>query len=72
MSHSSDGCLKLCLTSGPTNSASARRDAPSSIRAKFGTDGTRNACHGSDSPQSAMRVSDESGNQWLVGGWMDS
>lgn len=40
---------------GPTNSAQARRDAPSSIRAKFGTDSTRNACHGSDSVDSATR-----------------
>lgn len=40
---------------GPTNSAQARRDAPSSIRAQFGTDNTRNACHGSDSAESATR-----------------
>ncbi|XP_062508899.1 nucleoside diphosphate kinase 7-like [Corticium candelabrum] len=40
---------------GPTNSATARLEAPSSLRAKFGTDGTRNACHGSDSPSSASR-----------------
>jgi len=40
---------------GPTNSAQARRDAPSSIRAQFGTDNTRNACHGSDSVESATR-----------------
>eukprot|EP00118_Oscarella_pearsei_P000846 m.5952 g.5952 ORF g.5952 m.5952 type:complete len:371 (+) comp14541_c0_seq1:82-1194(+) len=40
---------------GPTNSAKAREEAPSSIRAKFGTDGTQNACHGSDSPSSAER-----------------
>jgi nucleoside-diphosphate kinase len=34
---------------GPTNSETARNQAPTSIRAQFGTDGTRNACHGSDS-----------------------
>jgi nucleoside diphosphate kinase len=34
---------------GPTNSLKAREDAPASIRAKFGTDGTMNASHGSDS-----------------------
>merc|ERR1712002_75462 len=29
--------------------------APMSIRARFGTDNTKNACHGSDSPASAAR-----------------
>lgn len=40
---------------GPTNTQVAQESAPTSIRAKFGTDGTRNACHGSDSPASAYR-----------------
>ena len=40
---------------GPTDSAVARQDAPRSIRAQFGTDTTRNACHGSDSPESSKR-----------------
>ncbi|PXF44190.1 UMP-CMP kinase 3 [Gracilariopsis chorda] len=40
---------------GPTNSDKARKEAPDSIRAKFGTDGSKNATHGSDSPQSAAR-----------------
>jgi len=40
---------------GPTDSAVARQDAATSIRARFGTDNTKNACHGSDSPQSAAR-----------------
>lgn len=40
---------------GPTDSALARCEAPSSVRARFGTDNTRNACHGSDSPQAAAR-----------------
>ena len=40
---------------GPTNSFKAREEAPQSLRAQFGTDGTRNACHGSDSPASAER-----------------
>lgn len=40
---------------GPTDSNKARASAPSSIRAKFGTDGSRNAAHGSDSPASAQR-----------------
>ena len=43
---------------GPANSAQARRDEPSSLRARFGTDGTRNACHGSDSTESALRESE--------------
>ena len=37
---------------GPTDSTKA---PPGTIRAKFGTDGRRNACHGSDSPASATR-----------------
>ncbi|XP_078514449.1 nucleoside diphosphate kinase homolog 7 isoform X1 [Lissotriton helveticus] len=40
---------------GPTNSSTARSEAPNSIRAKFGTDGTKNAAHGSDSVASAAR-----------------
>lgn len=40
---------------GPTKSEKARVDAPDSIRAKLGTDGSRNATHGSDSLQSAAR-----------------
>ncbi len=34
---------------GPTNSLVARDQAPNSIRGLYGTDGTKNACHGSDS-----------------------
>lgn len=40
---------------GPTNSHKARETDPQSIRAKFGTDGSKNATHGSDSAQSAAR-----------------
>jgi nucleoside-diphosphate kinase len=40
---------------GPTNTLNARQSAPRSIRALYGTDGTKNAVHGSDSPQSASR-----------------
>ena len=40
---------------GPTNTLKAREEAPNSLRARFGTDGTMNATHGSDSPASAMR-----------------
>jgi len=35
---------------GPTNTATAKMEAPRSIRALFGSDGTKNAVHGSDSP----------------------
>ena len=40
---------------GPTDSDAARESDPDSIRAKFGTNKTFNACHGSDSPSSASR-----------------
>eukprot|EP00051_Salpingoeca_urceolata_P013476 m.169275 g.169275 ORF g.169275 m.169275 type:complete len:538 (-) comp17802_c1_seq3:45-1658(-) len=40
---------------GPTNPEAAKQEAPESIRAKFGTDVTQNAVHGSDSDQSAAR-----------------
>ena len=38
---------------GPTNSLKAKEEAPDSVRGRFGTDGTMNAVHGSDSPKSA-------------------
>lgn len=40
---------------GPTNTFKAQQDAPGSLRALYGTDGTKNACHGSDSTSSAHR-----------------
>jgi len=40
---------------GPTNTFTAQKEAPGSLRALYGTDGTRNACHGSDSTASANR-----------------
>lgn len=43
---------------GPTNTQKAKEEAPNSLRALFGTDGTKNAVHGSDSPQSAAREID--------------
>lgn len=43
---------------GPTNSEKAREESPNSIRAHFGTDGTKNAVHGSDSNSSASRELD--------------
>eukprot|EP01118_Nematostelium_gracile_P011717 TRINITY_DN4205_c0_g1_i2.p1 TRINITY_DN4205_c0_g1~~TRINITY_DN4205_c0_g1_i2.p1 ORF type:complete len:140 (+),score=44.37 TRINITY_DN4205_c0_g1_i2:73-492(+) len=42
---------------GPTNPEKARAEKPESIRAKFGTDGTKNAAHGSDSEASFERES---------------
>jgi nucleoside-diphosphate kinase len=39
---------------GPTDSNLARQQAPSSIRARWGTDKTYNCCHGSDSPTNAL------------------
>ena len=43
---------------GPTNCFMARNESPNSIRALYGTEGVRNAAHGSDSPQSAQREID--------------
>jgi UMP-CMP kinase family protein len=40
---------------GPTNTADAKECAPDSTRARFGTDGQKNATHGSDSAASAAR-----------------
>jgi nucleoside-diphosphate kinase len=40
---------------GPTNTLTAKSEAPNSLRALFGTDGTKNACHGSDSAGSVKR-----------------
>ncbi|XP_031557546.1 nucleoside diphosphate kinase homolog 5-like [Actinia tenebrosa] len=40
---------------GPTNTQKARDQAPESLRAIYGTDGTRNALHGSDSIVTAER-----------------
>lgn len=65
----SDVCIGLELVSdnaikkwrdviGPTNSNVAKQQAPSSIRGRFGVDGTMNAVHGSDAPQSYQRETD--------------
>ncbi|KAG2451865.1 hypothetical protein HYH02_003641 [Chlamydomonas schloesseri] len=40
---------------GPTNVFKARAEQPKCLRALYGTDGTQNATHGSDSPISAAR-----------------
>jgi len=45
-----DDCVKRWRDLiGPTNCQVARVEAPESLRAKYGTEGVRNACHGSDS-----------------------
>lgn len=41
---------------GPADSAVARREAPLTVRAQFGTDGIKNVGHGSDSLAAAARV----------------
>lgn len=43
---------------GPTNTFVAQRTAPRTIRSMFGTNETKNACHGSDSESSALREID--------------
>lgn len=43
-------------TLGPTDAELARREAPDTIRAKFGKDKQSNAAHGSDSDVAATRV----------------
>ena len=40
---------------GSTDSLVAKKEAPTSVRAKFGTDKTKNACHGSDSAANASK-----------------
>lgn len=40
---------------GPTDSAVARREAPQSVRAQFGTDALKNVCHGPESLSAAAR-----------------
>lgn len=48
---------------GPTNTQTARAEAPQCLRAQFGTDGTKNAVHGSDSLGSYKREN----NYWFGG-----
>jgi len=50
-----DAVVEWRRLAGPTNTQKAKEDAPNSMRARFGTDGTRNAVHGSDAVDSARR-----------------
>ena len=43
---------------GPTNTLTAKTEAPQSLRSLFGTDGTKNAVHGSDTLGSYKREHD--------------
>jgi len=43
---------------GPTNTFTAKQTASQSLRARYGTDQTDNACHGSDSAVSSQREID--------------
>jgi nucleoside diphosphate kinase len=47
--------MRTCITTATQQSNKAKAAAPTSLRAAFGTDGTRNAAHGSDSTASAVR-----------------
>jgi nucleoside diphosphate kinase len=51
----SDAILSWRTLMGPTNSLVAKEKSPTSLRSLYGTDGTQNATHGSDSEASAMR-----------------
>lgn len=53
-----DAVAKWREVIGPTNSAKAKAEAPSSIRGKFGVDGTLNAVHGADAVTSYQREHD--------------
>jgi nucleoside-diphosphate kinase len=44
-----DAVKKWRTLIGPTNSEKARKEAPNTLRALYGTDGDKNAVHGSDS-----------------------
>ena len=56
---------------GPTNTQVAEKEAPNSLRAKFGTDGTMNATHGSDAVHTAMREIDFWTNPENLGGALE-
>lgn len=53
-----DSIKKWRTLIGPTNCQIARVEAPNSLRALYGQEGVRNACHGSDAVTSAKRELD--------------
>jgi nucleoside-diphosphate kinase len=53
---SSDGIAKWQALIGPTSPATARSEAPQSLRAQFGSDDMKNAFHGSDAPDTAEKA----------------
>jgi len=53
-----DSIKKWRTLIGPTNCQIARVEAPNSLRALYGQEGVRNACHGSDAVASAKRELD--------------
>ncbi|KAJ3107121.1 Thioredoxin domain-containing protein 3 [Phlyctochytrium planicorne] len=68
-----DGIKAWRTLAGPTNSEKARESAPESIRARFGTDGSQNAVHGSDSPASAEReIKVVFGEHWDNENWQQT
>jgi len=50
-----DGIKEWRRVMGPTNFEVAKKEAPNSVRALYGESMTKNASHGSDSPESAKR-----------------
>ena len=54
----SDAVAKWRALLGPTDPKTAKKESPGSIRALYGVEGPRNACHGSDSLTSAQRELD--------------
>ena len=57
------GIQDLLNLLGPENSLTAKNSAPHTIRALFGKDNLRNAVHGSESPEYAIKESDYFFNQ---------
>jgi len=55
---STDAITKWRKLIGPTDSRKARIENPNSLRSIYGTDGSKNALHGSDSKTSAKREID--------------
>jgi nucleoside-diphosphate kinase len=53
-----DAILRYRTLMGPTNSETARAEAPQSLRARFGTDLQCNAVHGSDSVENGIIETD--------------